>query len=82
MSRLPSGRAARVAGAGVSSAPSEPLPEPKEWEQEPDMFNEEWREAADDPMACELAAKRRRCLPAPALAAIDSQYRAPGALMR
>jgi putative SOS response-associated peptidase YedK len=41
-------------------APWKPLPEPKEWEQEPDMFTEEWREAADDPTARELAAKRSR----------------------
>ncbi len=37
-----------------------PLPEPKDWEQEPDMFTEEWRESADDPMARELAARHRR----------------------
>lgn len=41
-------------------APFKPLPEPKEWEQEPDMFTEEWRGAADDPVARELAAKKRR----------------------
>nr|WP_255354507.1 SOS response-associated peptidase family protein [Pelomonas sp. Root1444] len=41
-------------------APWKPLPEPNEWEQEPDMFTEEWREAADDPTARELSAKRSR----------------------
>jgi putative SOS response-associated peptidase YedK len=44
-------------------APWKPLPEPKEWEQEPDMFSDEWREAADDPTARELAAKRSRPKP-------------------
>ena len=33
---------------------------PQEWEQEPEMFSEEWRKAADDPTARELAAKRSR----------------------
>jgi putative SOS response-associated peptidase YedK len=46
--------------AEPAPAPWKPLPEPKEWEIEPDMFAEEWREAADDPFARQAAARRKR----------------------
>lgn len=40
-----------------------PLAEPKAWEAEPDMFAAQWREAADDPVARQLAARRKRAKP-------------------
>jgi len=46
--------------AEAAPAPWKPLPEPKNWEQEPDMFADEWHEAAVDPTARELKARRSR----------------------
>lgn len=46
--------------AEPAPAPWKPLPEPKDWELEPDMFADEWRDAAADPNARELKARRSR----------------------
>lgn len=49
--------------AEPAPAPWKPLPEPAEWEQEPDMFADEWRSAAVDPTARALKARRGRPKP-------------------
>jgi len=46
--------------AETAPAPWKPLPEPADWESEPDMFADDWREAAADPTARALSVKRKR----------------------
>jgi putative SOS response-associated peptidase YedK len=41
-------------------APWKTLPEPASWATEPDLFEDEWREAAVDPKARQLKARRSR----------------------
>lgn len=46
-------------------APWKQLPEPRQWASSPDMFTEEWREAAADPKARSLKARQARPKPKP-----------------
>lgn len=51
---------AELLEAEPAPAPWKPLPEPAEWESEPDMFADDWREAAADPLARQLKARKSR----------------------
>jgi len=54
---------AELLKAEPDPAPWKKLPEPKSWAAEPDMFQDEWRHAAEDPAARMIKARRARQKP-------------------